>query len=193
MRFFFQSEAEKFLPGASQAWAFAIKLCPNGIYPSIKNCGYFMTMNEALAAQGVTVQLAQRVFAELYQTIIGHEPSVRRGEIEAIHDMRVATRRLRVALVNFAACWPKVERQRLKLWLQDLADALGEVRDLDVLAETLRPNLTELTTAEHPLLMNLIERLRKQRKRRFQTLLLFLESESYLSFKREFPRLFTSQ
>ena len=130
------------------------------------------------------------MFAEQYEIILQHEPGVRLGEVEAIHDMRVATRRLRVVLINFAACWTKPERQQVKLWIQSLADALGEVRDLDVLMDALKPKQLQLSPLERPLLLNLLERLRQQRKRRFQALLLFLEGASYLSFKREFPRLF---
>ncbi len=136
-----------------------------------------------------TAQMAQRVFGEQFAAILAQEPGVRLGEVEAIHDMRVATRRLRVTLINFSACWTKAERQQLKFWLQRLADALGEARDLDVLMDSLKPKQMQLSAAERPLFTNLIERLRQQRKRRFQALLLFLASETYLSFKREAPRL----
>src|SRR3712207_956229 len=54
------------------------------------------------------------------------------GDIERVHDMRVATRRLRAAMEIFAPCFPK---KQLKAALRDvkgLADALGERRDPDV-------------------------------------------------------------
>jgi CHAD domain-containing protein len=53
-------------------------------------------------------------------------------DIERVHDMRVATRRLRAALEVFAPCFP---RKRLRAALREvkaLADALGERRDRDV-------------------------------------------------------------
>jgi CHAD domain-containing protein len=53
-------------------------------------------------------------------------------DIEGVHDMRVATRRLRAVLEIFAPCF---DRQRLRDVLRDvkrLADALGERRDPDV-------------------------------------------------------------
>lgn len=139
--------------------------------------------------QESTAQMVQRVFAEQFAVILSQEAGVRLGDVEAIHDMRVATRRLRVTLINFAACWTKAERQQLKDWLQSLADALGEVRDLDVLLDSLKPKLTLVAAAERPLVVNLLERLRQQRKRRFQSLLLFLAGETYVSFKREVPKL----
>lgn len=148
-----------------------------------------MTANAPGSNQETTAQMAQRVFAEQFAAILVQEPGVKLGEVEAIHDMRVATRRLRVTLINFAACWTKAERQQLKTWLQNLADALGEVRDLDVLMDALKPKLNQATALERPLLTNLIERLRQQRKRRFQALLVFLDSEAYLRSKDEVPRL----
>ena len=54
------------------------------------------------------------------------------GDIERVHDMRVATRRLRAALEVFEPCFP---RKAFKAALRDvkaLADALGERRDRDV-------------------------------------------------------------
>jgi CHAD domain-containing protein len=53
------------------------------------------------------------------------------GDIERVHDMRVATRRLRAALEVFEPCFP---RKRLKADLgevKELADALGERRARD--------------------------------------------------------------
>ena len=59
-------------------------------------------------------------------------------DIERVHDMRVATRRLRAVLEVFAPCFPK---RRYKSALRDvkaLADALGERRDPDVHLESMR-------------------------------------------------------
>ena len=59
------------------------------------------------------------------------------GDIERVHDMRVATRRLRAALEVFAACFPKKEHEAALKQVKDLADALGERRDPDVAIEAL--------------------------------------------------------
>ncbi len=53
-------------------------------------------------------------------------------DIERVHDMRVATRRLRAALEVFARCFPKKEHKQLLREVKELADALGERRDPDV-------------------------------------------------------------
>jgi CHAD domain-containing protein len=54
------------------------------------------------------------------------------SDIERVHDMRVATRRLRAALEVFEPCFPvKPYRTGLKE-VKALADALGDRRDRDV-------------------------------------------------------------
>ena len=54
------------------------------------------------------------------------------SDIERVHDMRVATRRLRAALEVFEPCFPrKAHRQALRD-VKRLADGLGARRDRDV-------------------------------------------------------------
>ncbi|GAB6284358.1 MAG: hypothetical protein STSR0009_05570 [Methanoregula sp.] len=53
-------------------------------------------------------------------------------DIEHVHRMRVASRRIRAALPLFAWCFPK---KRFRIWtkeIQKITRALGEARDLDV-------------------------------------------------------------
>jgi CHAD domain-containing protein len=66
------------------------------------------------------------------------------GDIERVHAMRVATRRLRAVLEIFASCFPKKEHKLVLDEVKKLADALGERRDPDVqiaALETLRDTL----------------------------------------------------
>ena len=53
-------------------------------------------------------------------------------DIEAVHDMRVATRRLRSAIRDFAPQMGKNSFRQLQKDLKDFADALGTARDQDV-------------------------------------------------------------
>jgi CHAD domain-containing protein len=69
-------------------------------------------------------------------------------DIERVHDMRVATRRLRAAMEIFEPCFPK---KAFKATLRDvkaLADALGERRDPDVHIEELERIAAALTRAD---------------------------------------------
>jgi inorganic triphosphatase YgiF len=64
------------------------------------------------------------------------EPGVRAcGDVESVHDMRVATRRLRTALrlLERAPVFDPQPLRRLRRGLKTLARDLGEVRDLDIL------------------------------------------------------------
>jgi CHAD domain-containing protein len=69
------------------------------------------------------------------------------GDIERVHDMRVATRRLRAALEVFRVCFPKPEFKAALRDVKDLADALGERRDPDVALEEVEQIKTSLPAA----------------------------------------------
>lgn len=68
--------------------------------------------------------------------------------IEGVHDMRVATRRLRSALRDFAPLMDKRPLKRIKKDLKQLADALGAVRDEDVAIVALKKLLTSADTPQ---------------------------------------------
>ena len=59
------------------------------------------------------------------------------GDIEGVHAMRVASRRLRAVLEIFAPCFPKAEYRDVLRDVKALADALGERRDPDVHIEAM--------------------------------------------------------
>src|SRR6201995_5147572 len=53
-------------------------------------------------------------------------------DIERVHDMRVASRRLRAVLEVFAPCFPRGPYKGVLRDVKRIADALGERRDPDV-------------------------------------------------------------
>lgn len=57
------------------------------------------------------------------------------GTPEAIHDVRVATRRLQEVLDVFAPALPQRERERLRRRARQIRKSLAEVRDVDVLVD----------------------------------------------------------
>ena len=59
------------------------------------------------------------------------------GDVERVHDMRVATRRLRAAMEVFEPCFPRKRFRKALKEVKALADALGERRDRDVEIEFL--------------------------------------------------------
>ena len=59
------------------------------------------------------------------------------SDIERVHDMRVATRRLRAVLEIFAPAFPRAHHHAVLKEVKRLADALGARRDPDVQLEAL--------------------------------------------------------
>jgi CHAD domain-containing protein len=90
-------------------------------------------IDASMAAGEVAFAILRRHFAAM----LAHEPGVRLGEDpEELHDMRVATRRLRAALKLYADVLPR-RAERYERDLRHFARALGDVRDLDVHLERL--------------------------------------------------------
>ncbi len=83
-------------------------------------------------------------------------------DIERVHDMRVASRRLRAALEVFAPCFDGDEHKDLLREVKRLADALGERRDPDVQIDGLQKLRSELPESDHPGIDLLIARAREQ-------------------------------
>jgi len=64
-------------------------------------------------------------------------------DIECIHRMRVATRRMRTALTLFSDCFPKQDYKKIQKDVRKITRALGEARDLDVQLEVIEAALGE--------------------------------------------------
>ena len=83
-------------------------------------------------------------------------------DIERVHDMRVATRRLRAVLEIYEPCFkPKALRSVLRD-VKQLADALGARRDPDVQLEALEGYEERLPQSDHPGVELFITRLREE-------------------------------
>jgi CHAD domain-containing protein len=82
------------------------------------------------------------------------------GDIERVHDMRVATRRLRAVLEIFAPCFPKRAHRRVLHDVKALADALGERRDPDVQIDALNAYAQAVPAEDQPGVEVLVSRLR---------------------------------
>jgi triphosphatase len=86
-----------------------------------------------LRAHDTLGEAARKVIALHLGQLRAHDPGTRLGEDpEALHDMRVATRRLRAALRTFELGIPGQLRAYLSRELPWLGELLGSVRDLDV-------------------------------------------------------------
>jgi exopolyphosphatase/pppGpp-phosphohydrolase len=71
-------------------------------------------------------------------------------DIEAVHKMRVASRRLRAALGAFESCADPKLFKKVNHQVKNLADHLGTVRDTDVMISGLRAELQDVPGEERP-------------------------------------------
>lgn len=92
------------------------------------------------------------------------------GDIERVHDMRVATRRLRAAMEIFAPAFPKQEHRSALKQVKELADALGARRDPDVAIEELERIAAALTRADMRGIQHLIDAIRGDQEAGNETL-----------------------
>jgi CHAD domain-containing protein len=119
-----------------------------------------------LSAEDSYAEAAAKVVSVRSQELADHAAGVLDvGDIERVHNMRVATRRLRAALEVFEPCFPS---KRLKADLgevKELADALGERRDRDVAIASLDTLAAKLPAPDRAGIESLIARLREEQRR----------------------------
>ena len=85
-------------------------------------------------------------------------------DVEPVHDMRVATRRLRAALEVFEPCFPGKRFRKALERVKALADALGERRDRDVAIVFLEEVGDGVASDDRAALAETIERLREEQR-----------------------------
>lgn len=119
-----------------------------------------------------------------YRTILTYEDSVFADvDIEDIHQMRVAVRRIRAAIKVFDPC---LDPDAVVLIIEDLkllAKKLGYVRDLDVSIVSFEEYKTRFP--ENAGINLLIDYYRKRRERNLKKLFGFLKSKKYSKFKKK--------
>lgn len=121
-------------------------------------------------------EAAVRVVAVRTEEVFEHAGDVLDvDDIERVHDMRVATRRLRAALEIFAACFPKSEHRRALKEVKRLADALGERRDPDVAITSFERVRDALPAGDRSGVNGLIDELRERQSRGNETLAAAIE------------------
>lgn len=106
------------------------------------------------------------------------------GDIERVHDMRVATRRLRAALEIFEPCFPAEAYGQALREVKRLADALGERRDRDVSIVALHAFNEQMPAPDRRGVDSLIRRLAEEQDEANVELAPLVES-SHLSSLRE--------
>ncbi|MEA3398108.1 MAG: CHAD domain-containing protein, partial [Chloroflexota bacterium] len=157
--------------------------------------GVELPLSEALippATPGIKVndsmaEAARKTFLFHFRQLLVHEPGVRRGEdIEALHDMRVATRRMRVAARIFAKYLDSEATRPFKAELKRTGGVLGNARDLDVFWEKAASYQSTFPEDERPALSPLRAAWEAARRRAQEQMLSYLDGSDYQHFKETF-------
>jgi CHAD domain-containing protein len=116
-----------------------------------------------LSAEESYGEAAAKIIAVRAEELAEHSRGVLdTGDIERVHDMRVATRRLRAALEVFAPCFPPKAYKETLREVKRLADGLGERRDRDVAIASLRNFNDQMSAPDRRGVSSLIDRLAEE-------------------------------
>lgn len=113
-------------------------------------------------------------------------------DIERVHDMRVATRRLRAALEIFGPCFPPKELKATLREVKALADALGERRDRDVTIAALEEVTDSMAAPDRPGIKTFADSLRLEQAEVNEALARFVSTECIAALREQLSELVAS-
>ena len=139
-----------------------------------------------VVAEDSLPEAARKVLQFHFSKMQRREAGTRTGtDAEDLHDMRVATRRMRAAWRVFDGAFRASKTKKLRRHLERLADRLGAVRDLDVLIEGLEAYGIALDEDERSGLDPVFSVWRRQRAAARTQLIGELDSDRYVTFVKE--------
>jgi CHAD domain-containing protein len=137
-----------------------------------------------LSADDTMAQAACKILTFHFQRMLYHEPGTRAGEdIEELHDMRVATRRMRAAFRVFGDYLDRRRLKPMRKGVKRTCRRLGGVRDLDVFWEKAQRYLDTLPPERQDDLVPLREVWEAEHERAREKLLDYLDGDRYIEFK----------
>jgi CHAD domain-containing protein len=132
-------------------------------------------------------EAGRKVLRFHFLRMLKHEPGTRIGEdIEELHDMRVATRRMRAAFRVFGSYFKARAVRPYIVGLRRTARALGQVRDLDVFMQKAHVYLETLPPDCANDLDPLLDVWQTQREQARKEMLAFLDGAKYHDFVEAF-------
>ena len=144
-----------------------------------------------ISASDPMAEAGRKIFAQQYRQMRRHEDGSRSGEdIESVHRMRVAIRRMRTLFRLIGAHYRPGTVDGYQRGLRRVARALGAVRDLDVLILDLQAFAATLPAEEQIELAAVISLLEKRRADCRVRLNALFDSKQYGRFIRRCERLF---
>jgi CHAD domain-containing protein len=92
----------------------------------------------------------RRILTAALGHLLANQPAALAGEVEGVHQMRIAVRRLRSAVALFENHLDANAAQRFGAELKHLGQALGSVRDWDVYCRDILPRVEQHAPAAKP-------------------------------------------
>lgn len=89
---------------------------------------------KGIASDKTLETCARLIIVGYFQEMMSHKAGASKGvDIKFVHNMRVASRRLRAAMDNFAECFEEKPFKKHYKQVRTITRTMGAVRDLDVL------------------------------------------------------------
>jgi CHAD domain-containing protein len=124
--------------------------------------------------------LVQAALTDHVRRIIDHDPIIRLDlDTEGVHQMRVATRRLRADLRTFRPVLDRSWSEPLRDELKWLGRGLGTMRDADVMSENFRERVADLPEADRGPAQAVLDRLKSERDTALASLQRLLDGRRY--------------
>jgi CHAD domain-containing protein len=138
------------------------------------------------AKEAPIIDHLQSALAQQVRWLLAHDPGTRLGaEPESLHQLRIASRRLRALLRTAQPILLPEWSESLHNELSWLSKFLGQARDLDVQIAYFNKESADLAQRDRKLLMQFVTHLQQQRQRTHELLLSELKSARYLELVRQ--------
>ena len=137
---------------------------------------------------------ARQIVVAYFREMMSYKTGASDGtDIEFVHDMRVASRRLRAAMDNFAECFEKESFKKYYKQIKTITRTMGSVRDLDVLIVRFQKELSALTETEQRDIQGLIEHLQQKREEARKPMLVLFTELDENDFETQFLTFFEAE
>lgn len=137
---------------------------------------------------------SRRMLRRQFKKLQSQEKDVRADkDIEVVHQLRVATRRLRAVLAIIAGVAPPKQVRLFRKAIQRVARASSAVRDSDVFLEHIADYTASLPEEQGAEMQPLVNALRRDRAAAHVDLLKQLDTRRYADFKRDFALFMTDE
>ncbi|MGH6969461.1 MAG: CHAD domain-containing protein, partial [Stellaceae bacterium] len=159
---------------AARGYALAERAEPRGASATMKFGA--VELHRGMAAEDALAVILRRCLAHM----LANERAALGGKEEGVHQMRVALRRLRVALALFKSMLPEVERYWVAGEVKWLAAVLGHARNWDIAGSLIRRVRSSL--ADDRDLIALARATERERRRSYDALHAALSTRRYGQF-----------